>query len=88
MVAYDVTDDRRRTRLFKAMKGFGQHTQFSVFECHLDHKEQARMLRRISKVIDVKEDKVKVYAVCQDCFEQIEVIGLGEIAQEDAAVVI
>ena len=46
VVAYDMPDTKRRTKLFKAMKGFGRHTQFSVFECELNQKGVERMVKK------------------------------------------
>ncbi len=41
VVAYDIPDDKRRTRVHKILKGFGQWTEFSLFECFLTKKERA-----------------------------------------------
>lgn len=39
ILAYDIPDDRRRTRLFKTLKRFGFAVQESVFEFHLNQGE-------------------------------------------------
>ena len=39
VVAYDISDDKRRTKIHKILKGFGQWTEFSLFECFLTKKE-------------------------------------------------
>ena len=33
LVTYDVSDDKRRTHLFKLLEGNGDHVQYSVFFC-------------------------------------------------------
>lgn len=88
VVAYDMPDDKRRTKLLKLLKGFGIHTQFSLFECELDDKELENMLIRIHKIIDTKEDAVKVYRLCKDCLHHVRVIGLGRVAVEPDCVII
>lgn len=35
VVAYDVPSDKRRTRLHKQLKNYGDPVQYSVFECNL-----------------------------------------------------
>ena len=35
VIAYDTPDDRRRARLAKLLKGFGERRQYSVFEARL-----------------------------------------------------
>ena len=42
VIAYDIPDDKRRTKVHKALCGFGDWTQFSLFECFLDAKELVR----------------------------------------------
>ncbi len=41
LVCYDITDDKRRERVFKVCKNHGEHLQFSVFECDLNAMELA-----------------------------------------------
>ena len=35
LVCYDIADDKRLRRVFKTMRGWGDHLQFSVFEYQL-----------------------------------------------------
>ncbi|MBP7776412.1 MAG: CRISPR-associated endonuclease Cas2 [Acidobacteria bacterium] len=42
LVRHDISDDLRRTRVLKTMKGFGDHLQYSVFECQLNATDLAR----------------------------------------------
>jgi CRISPR-associated protein Cas2 len=35
VVSYDIHDDKRRNRIHKVLKNFGERIQFSVFECDL-----------------------------------------------------
>ena len=88
VVAYDMPDTKRRTKLLKALKGYGVHTQFSLFECELDEKEIEKMLVHIHKIIDPKEDAVKVYRFCRECLHHVLVIGLGSVAIEPECVII
>ncbi|MDD5035122.1 MAG: CRISPR-associated endonuclease Cas2 [Methylococcaceae bacterium] len=43
LVAYDISDDKRRSSLHKMLRGYGQPLQKSVFLCHLTPKKAARM---------------------------------------------
>ena len=36
VVAYDIPDDRRRTRVAKVLEDYGDRVQYSVFEMNLD----------------------------------------------------
>jgi CRISPR-associated endonuclease Cas2 len=33
LVCYDVADDKRLRKVFKTMRDFGDHLQYSIFEC-------------------------------------------------------
>ena len=88
VVAYDIPDDKRRTRLFKTMKGFGIHTQFSLFECTLDEKEFLRMAKKVESVIDKKEDDIKIYHICNSCLQKVESHGKAVLNKEEQVIVI
>ncbi len=44
LVCYDISDDVRRSRVLKTMKGFGDHLQYSVFECVPVERDRPRAL--------------------------------------------
>jgi CRISPR-associated endonuclease Cas2 len=67
---------------------FAADTQFSLFECELDKKELEVMLASIHKIIDPKEDAIKVYRLCHECLHNVRVIGLGRVAVEPECVII
>ena len=35
VVSYDISDDKRRTKIHNTLKSYGQRVQYSVFECDL-----------------------------------------------------
>lgn len=58
LVCYDISDDKRLRRVFRIMGGWGDHLQFSVFECQLNRAELARLKAELSEVIHHSEDQV------------------------------
>jgi CRISPR-associated protein Cas2 len=58
LVCYDITDDKRRERVFKVCKNHGEHLQFSVFECDLNATELAGLQRELGDEISQTEDQV------------------------------
>lgn len=60
LVAYDICDGKRLRRVYKAMRGYGDHLQFSVFRCELSDRERAEMLAELSGLIAHDEDQVLV----------------------------
>jgi len=58
LVCYDITEAKRLRRVFKACKNYGDHLQFSVFECDLNAAEKATLEAELSKIINHASDQV------------------------------
>jgi CRISPR-associated protein Cas2 len=58
LVCYDVADDKRLRRAFKICRNFGDHLQYSVFECDLNPAEKIELESALSGVIKHDEDQV------------------------------
>lgn len=82
VVAYDIPDDKRRTKIHKILKGFGQWTEFSLFECFLTKKELLQMRAKLDRHLDSSTDKVRIYLICDTCMTKIETIGIPEPKEE------
>ncbi|MDI7269634.1 MAG: CRISPR-associated endonuclease Cas2 [Myxococcota bacterium] len=60
LVTYDISDDKRLRLVFRRMRSFGLHVQFSVFECELSARELAIMRAALAELIKHDEDQVIV----------------------------
>ena len=58
LVCYDIADEKRLRKVFKMMRGFGDHLQYSVFECQLTPMDLVRCRNELSKIIHHEEDQV------------------------------
>jgi CRISPR-associated protein Cas2 len=58
LVCYDICDDKRLRKVFQIMRGFGDHLQYSVFECQLTKTDLVRLRAELAQVIHHKEDQV------------------------------
>ncbi|MGH9939868.1 MAG: CRISPR-associated endonuclease Cas2 [Blastocatellia bacterium] len=76
-VTYDVTDDKRRKKLHKTLRRFGQAVQYSVFECWLTRRQIAEMQEAVALIV-AGEDSVRYYDLCSECHRQTIAIGTGE----------
>jgi CRISPR-associated protein Cas2 len=88
LVSYDIPDDRRRVKLAKTLKDFGDRVQYSVFECILDNDLLEEMKGRIAGVIEETEDSVRIYGLCGACEKNIVIIGQGTVSKEEDIYVI
>lgn len=60
IVSYDICDSKRLQKVFKTMRGFGDHIQFSVFRCELNDAERVQMIAKIDKLLHHIEDQVLI----------------------------
>ncbi len=60
VVSYDISDDKRRQKVFKALHGFGDHVQYSVFMCELSDTDLVRMRTLLRQLIHEREDQVLI----------------------------
>jgi CRISPR-associated protein Cas2 len=58
LVCYDISDDKRLRRVFKIMRGYGDHLQYSVFECQLNATDLVKMRAELAAVIHHDKDQV------------------------------
>lgn len=58
IVAYDISDQKRWRRVFKAMHGYGEWLQLSVFQCRLSRRRRAELETRLRELIKQGEDHV------------------------------
>jgi len=58
IVAYDIRDPKRWRAVFKAMNGYGEWLQLSVFQCRMSRKRHAEMIATLDELIHHKEDHV------------------------------
>ena len=62
VVTYDVCEAARLRKVFKVMKGFGRHLQYSVFVCDLNELGKAELKAQLVGVIE-PEDQVLIVDV-------------------------
>ena len=88
VVVYDISDDRRRTKLHTVLLDFGTPVQYSVFECWLSKEQLQKMKARVRKTIRPRKDHVRYYHLCGACAERVTTTQAGELTQVKTAVVV
>jgi|SRR5690606_15789568 len=58
IVTYDISDPKRLRQVFKLMKGWGLHLQYSVFQCNLTPKALTELKSELEDVIAPQVDQV------------------------------
>ena len=58
LVCYDISDDKRLRGVYKKMRGYGDHLQFSIFECQFTPEDLVRCRAELGEIIDHRADQV------------------------------
>jgi len=58
LVCYDICDAKRLRSVFRTMRNWGDHLQYSVFECQLTPIDLARCQHELKQIIHHGEDQV------------------------------
>lgn len=58
IVTYDIADQKRWRRVFKAMQGYGEWLQLSVFQCRLSRRRRQELETRLRGLVKNGEDHV------------------------------
>ena len=60
LITYDVSDDKRRNRVFQTLRDHGDHAQYSVFFCQLTAMELAALRGQLIEFIHPRQDQVLI----------------------------
>ena len=75
VIVYDISDDNRRNRVSKFLKGWGRRVQKSAFECDLSPDELSVVREQLEGLMDVSEDRCHIYRLCGECQPKKIVLG-------------
>lgn len=76
IVSYDIVETKMRTRLAKKLLNYGTRVQYSVFECNLTREKLGEMKKEALKFVDLEQDSLRIYRICEACASQIESFGI------------
>lgn len=75
LVAYDIPDNRRRTKLSNFLERYGRRVQKSVFECFIDMAEMKKLHTAVSNRIKLPDDNVRFYWIPADALPKTLTLG-------------
>lgn len=82
VISYDISDDKRRTKVMKAMEDFGKRVQYSVFECNLTSGQLETLQKRLRPLVKDKTDSIRFYFLGVDDVARTQIMGAGGITQD------
>ena len=88
VIAYDISDNQRRTRLHKTLKHFGFAVQESVFECHLTDAQLGHLKAVVAALVDPRVDQVRFYYLCEACQRRNEMTEASLVTADPPVVIV
>ena len=91
IVSYDIADDRRRTRVYQYLRGWGDHLQWSVFRLVLSNPDVARVRAGLHGLVQHREDQVILFNLGPEegrALGSVESIGVPYTHPERHAIVV
>lgn len=91
IVTYDISDDHRRNNVFRTLRGFGDHIQYSVFRCDLSDSERVRLTAALHPLIEHAFDQILLFdlgPIDGRAANRVDAIGRRYLAPERTVIVI
>jgi len=76
MIAYDISNDKIRRQVHKALTNHRTRVQYSVFECFLPSRKKLELQMQVTRLIE-PGDSIRWYPICAWCKEKIIRQGQG-----------
>ena len=81
LVAYDLADDHRRSKLVNILLDYAARIQESVFFADIDEGLYGELKEKVRKAIEMEADVVHLFPICEACLKRKEVYGKGEVPE-------
>jgi len=91
LIAYDVADDRRRTRIANYLGGHGDRVQYSVFLIDCRPARLIRIRARLGELINAKEDSILICDLglaARAADESMQYLGTYRVITSDALTIV
>lgn len=91
IVTYDICEEKRLRQVFRLMRGYGEHVQYSVFRCELSDRERVELMTKLISFVKKDEDQILFFPLGPaGGMRENEVIALGKPYEpaESGAIVI
>jgi len=75
-IAYDVSNDANRRRVYRTLERYGAWQQYSVFELEVSKTERVELEDELETHIEPADgDRIRIYRLCGACLDATTDIG-------------
>jgi CRISPR-associated protein Cas2 len=82
VIAYDISEDRRRAQVAAVLQAYGDRIQRSVFLCTAEPDRIAEIRSRVAGLNKPETDSVYVFRQCAACWDAVGIHGQATVADE------
>jgi len=75
VISYDITSDRRRSKVAKYLESYGIRVQYSVFETEINQDQLKALVKGLKKRINKSKDTIRIYPISKESRKYITTIG-------------
>jgi len=87
IIAYDITNNKRLSKVARLCEDYGMRIQYSVFECRLESGTFEYFWLELEELIDPTVDRIVAYKVCASCAREVHAAGTQENSEKVVAYV-
>ena len=75
-IAYDISDDRNRRKVYQTLQRYGAWRQYSVFELEVSKTERVELVDALESHIEPADgDRIRIYRLCDACLDATTNLG-------------
>ncbi len=74
VVAYDISDTKRRNKVIKLIEPYGKRVNYSVFECMFTSRQLENLQAELTCLLHKRKDTIAIYPICIDCYTKTRYI--------------
>jgi len=78
---YDITENKRRIQISKALEKFGIRVQKSIFQCDISSTKAEEIKKALLGKIEEKEDSLLFFPLCEACGNKAILLGNKQLLQ-------
>ena len=76
-IAYDVSSDANRRRVYRTLQRYGAWKQYSVFEVDVNKTERVELEDELESHIEPADgDRIRIYRLCSSCLDNTTDLGV------------
>lgn len=75
-IAYDISDDSNRRRVYNTLQRYGAWQQYSVFELEISKTDRVELEDELEAQIEPSDgDRIRIYRLCSSCMDATTDLG-------------